>query len=426
MASFKVQIEDMIGSVGDDQFLADSVNAVAKEIINAMPPKKLWTVSEESGEQSTNDSYSVEDSKVLAVFRESGTNNEFIECQEIPLQYKYKIQNTNSMFNTTNKMPAFLLINGKVDVYPAPTSGEEKFKVVSVKYPALTNTTVASAGEIAFFPDDLEGLLVLGSAVRGSQYLMARVKDNLAGLAPNFVAPTFPTISTLSTSDAPTSPALKPVSYANAAKEGYGTADVAALATAPTYIGAVPSVDTAQLETFLETNEDPELAGVQVERMRIEIAKYQADMTNNLNNFNESAESYRADLQKKIKQTDSDIAKSQIDANNGTNVALQNAAKQMESIFTENRSSLEKYQADIQKHTAIVNKEVQEFVNNEIQNKFQRWATEYTNLIQTYATDIQKYNSNIQRYSSEYQWYQDQYNRLDKKYNEMLKAYVAN
>ena len=76
--------------------------------------------------------------------------------------------------------------------------------------------------------------------------------------------------------------------------------------------------------------------------MRIEIAKYQADMTNNLNNFNESAESYRADLQKKIKQTDSDIAKSQIDANNGTNVALQNAAKQMESIFTENRSSLEK------------------------------------------------------------------------------------
>ena len=98
----------------------------------------------------------------------------------------------------------------------------------------------------------------------------------------------------------------------------------------------------------------------------------------------------------------------------------------MESIFTENRSSLEKYQADIQKHTAIVNKEVQEFVNNEIQNKFQRWATEYTNLIQTYATDIQKYNSNIQRYSSEYQWYQDQYNRLDKKYNEMLKAYVAN
>jgi len=472
MADFKEQIEDMIGTVGDDQYLADSMNAVAKEIINAMPENKLWAVGEESDEQTSN-GFLLEDGKVLGVYRENGTNDEFVSCKEVPIYFERKVQDSNSLFYPSKEEPVFLLKNGSVNVYPLPAStGEKAFKVVSVAYPAVTSVTISTLSTIANFPNEVEHLLILGASARGLQYLMARVKSNLSGLAPSFTAPTFPTISTLSLSIAPSVPSIsaqsvsslgtaptysKPIftaptfptistlslsiapsvpsisaqsvsslgtaptyskpsfvaptfptigtlsvsgapaipvlsslAYSNASKTAFGdSVAMTSLGTPPSYISPTASIDTGQLITFLETNEDPELAGVQIERMRVELGKYQADLSDRLNDFNESAESYRADIQKKIKQADIDIAEAQIDAQNGTNVSIQNEAKQLEADLSNNKLVLEKYTSELGSYQTTVSGEVQTFVNNEIQHKFQKWVTEYSSELQRYQLDIQ-------------------------------------
>ena len=431
MADFKEQIEDMIGTVGDDQYLADSMNAVAKEIINAMPENKLWAVGEESDEQTSN-GFLLEDGKVLGVYRENGTNDEFVSCKEVPIYFERKVQDSNSLFYPSKEEPVFLLKNGSVNVYPLPAStGEKAFKVVSVAYPAVTSVTISTLSTIANFPNEVEHLLILGASARGLQYLMARVKSNLSGLAPSFtaptfptigtlslstapsvpsisaqsvsslgtaptyskpifVAPTFPTIGTLSVSGAPAIPVLSSLAYSNASKTAFGeSVAMTSLGTPPSYISPTASIDTGQLITFLETNEDPELAGVQIERMRVELGKYQADLSDRLNDFNESAESYRADIQKKIKQADIDIAEAQIDAQNGTNVSIQNEAKQLEADLSNNKLVLEKYTSELGSYQTTVSGEVQTFVNNEIQHKFQKWVTEYSSELQRYQLDIQ-------------------------------------
>ena len=472
MADFKEQIEDMIGTVGDDQYLADSMNAVAKEIINAMPENKLWAVGEESDEQTSN-GFLLEDGKVLGVYRENGTNDEFVSCKEVPIYFERKVQDSNSLFYPSKEEPVFLLKNGSVNVYPLPAStGEKAFKVVSVAYPAVTSVTISTLSTIANFPNEVEHLLILGASARGLQYLMARVKSNLSGLAPSFtapsfptistlnlstppsvpsisaqsvsslgtaptyskpiftaptfptistlslsiapsvpsisaqsvsslgtaptyskpsfVAPTFPTIGTLSVSGAPAIPVLSSLAYSNASKTAFGdSVAMTLLGTPPSYISPTASIDTGQLITFLETNEDPELAGVQIERMRVELGKYQADLSDRLNDFNESAESYRADIQKKIKQADIDIAEAQIDAQNGTNVSIQNEAKQLEADLSNNKLVLEKYTSELGSYQTTVSGEVQTFVNNEIQHKFQKWVTEYSSELQRYQLDIQ-------------------------------------
>lgn len=518
MASFKVQIEDMIGSVGDDQFLADSINAVSKEIINAMPEDKLWAVSEESSESSSN-GLATEDSKVLGVFRENGTNDEFVSCKEVPMYYERKIQDSSSLFYPSSVEPVFLLKGGKVYVYPAPSASDEAFKVVSAKYPKLTSNTVATTSSISIFPDELEHLIVLGASSRGLQYLMARVKDNLSGLAPSFVAPSFPSISTLSLSvapnapslssqsvsslgtapaytkpsfvapvfptistlslstapispslssqsvaslgtapsytkpsfvvpsfpslqtlspsNAPSAPALKPLSYSDASKTDFGgNVAVSALGTAPSYVSPVSSIDTSQLETFLETNEDPELAGVQIERMRVELGKFQADISDRLNDFNDGAEEYRADIQKKIKQADIDISEAQVNAQNGTNVDIQNKAKQLEADLSDNKLTLEKYASELGSYQTTVNSEVQTFVNNEIQHKFQKWVTEYANVLQGYQLDIQNelnsfnkdnvvYQAELQKKIKDSELGDGDENRLLQKYANEIQSFGA-
>ena len=97
MSTFKVEIEDLIGSVGDDTFLNNSVRTVAKEIINAMPIDKLWSLSEESPEKTSN-GFDIQEARVLQVRREANSNNVFVDCMEVPIAYEDKVQDADSMF----------------------------------------------------------------------------------------------------------------------------------------------------------------------------------------------------------------------------------------------------------------------------------------------------------------------------------------
>ena len=414
MSTFKVEIEDLIGSVGDDTFLNNSVRTVAKEIINAMPIDKLWSLSEESSEKTSN-GFDVQEARVLQVRREANSNNVFADCMEVPIAYEDKVQDADSMFYPSATNPVYLLKLGKVFVYPAPGADPNTFKVTSVSFPSSVDVGTLVVGATADdntnfnFPKEHEDLVIIGAAAKGLQYLMARVKDNFTGLAPTFVAPTLETINAMSLPAAPASiesPAFTTPDVANTT--------ISFTTNPPAYISQSQTFDIAQLETFLETNEDPELAQVQIARLNQELGEYQADIQNSLNKFNEENAKYQAELQKAIQQA-------QITAQDSS----QTASLKLQEEQQEYANKLSKYQADVNKYQAEVATEVQRWSKEEFDKKFQKYIADYSRSVEKYSADMQKYNTDLAKYNAEYSWYQDQYAKLDAQYKQGLSIILA-
>lgn len=414
MSTFKVEIEDLIGSVGDDTYLNNSVRTVAKEIINAMPINKLWSVSEETSEKTSN-GLDVEEARVIQVRREIGTNDKYADCMEVSIEYEDRVQDADSMFSPSENNPVFLLKSGKVFVYPEPGSSPNTFKVTTVGFPNSADVTTLVVGSTAEdntnfnFPKEHEDLVVIGAASKGLQYLMARVKDNFTGLAPTFVAPTLETINSMSLPAAPASiesPAFTTPSITDSS--------VSFTTNPPAYVTPSQTFDITQFETFLETNEDTELAQLQLGRLNNELGEFQADIQNSLNKFNEENVKYQAELQKAIQNA-------QLLAQDRT----QTASLVLQEEQQEYANKLSKYQADVAKYSAEVTTEVQRWSKEEYEKKFQKYISDYSRQVDKYGADVQKYNTDLAKYNAEYSWYQDQYAKLDAQYKQGLQIIIA-
>ena len=508
MSVFKTEIEDLVGVVGDDTFLNDSIVSTAKEIIKALPPTKVFSVSETSAEI-TSQAYDIGEAKVLKVQRETGSDGVYANCTEISVEYEDKVQDSGSMFYPSVTNPVYLFKNGNVWVYPAPENSPNSMKVTTVLYPTTIDCTSASVGSgLATFPNEYENLVVVGAATKALQYLMARVKDNFSGINPTFVAPTMGSVGSLTLPSVPTAPSIsgnsvsfsttapaytKPVlsltsfpsitwalpsvpsvpvltsstvSFSQTAptytkpvlsftnfptltwafpsvpstpvlksttvsfnqtaptytkpvfsEPGFPTINgmtlpsvpnapvepsfttpnivdgtVGSLGTAPTYAKPVQSFDIGQLETFLETNEDPELAQVQIGRLSQELGQYQADIQNELNEYNKENAIYQTTVQEAIKNAEIKAQENQGEAN------LKLSKEQQEY-----GAKLSKFQNDIGNYQAQVNKEVQRWTAEEYNKKFQEWQTKYNNRLQGYSSDIQNALNLFNKENVEYQ-----------------------
>ena len=142
--------------------------------------------------------------------------------------------------------------------------------------------------------------------------------------------------------------------------------------------------------------------------------EYQADIQNELNEFNKENVRYQAniqaevqkhnsDLQKAITQAQLDAADAQQEAQQATSVdlankaqdqvlALQNAAQTMAAAVQNNDDLLQKFNAELAKYSAQVNDEVQEF------------------------------SANLQKDNAKYQWYGQQYQTIDAQYKEQIQT----
>ena len=238
---------------------------------------------------------------------------------------------------------------------------------------------------------------------------MARVKDNFTGLAPTFVAPTLETINAMSLPAAPASiesPAFTTPDITDSS--------VSFTATPPAYVTPSQTFDITQFETFLETNEDTELAQLQLGRLNNELGEFQADIQNSLNKFNEENVKYQAELQKAIQNA-------QLLAQDRT----QTASLVLQEEQQEYANKLSKYQADVAKYSAEVTTEVQRWSKEEYEKKFQKYISDYSRQVDKYGADVQKYNTDLAKYNAEYSWYQDQYAKLDAQYKQGLQIIIA-
>ena len=161
----------------------------------------------------------------------------------------------------------------------------------------------------------------------------------------------------------------------------------------PSYIKPTKTFDIAQLETFLETNEDTELAQVQIARLQNEAAQYQLEIQNELNDFNKDNAIYQASVMSVIKKFEADVSVAEKEGNMTLTASIQDY-----------QSTLGRFQADIQRYQAVVNDEVSEY-SATLKKEIDLYNSESQALLSQYTSDIQnemaQTNSELEEYKTE-------------------------
>ena len=370
--SFKTQVEYLIGSVGDDALISQSLQDIGGEIISALPSAKLLSVAKTTAISSSG--LTVADKKVLAVDKSD------VRAKPIPAHEKAKYNDTASIYAATDTDPVYYIEDEKVYVNGAAGSGETSGHLHYVPLlPTSDGSTLTVHGDsaVANFPLEAQQLMVLGSAVRCLQRLLANATSSLpsdiSGSLTFAGPPDPPSLSDTSISFSATAPIYTAPTVAGETEEL--TATLTNDATADN--NKVDFSDWFEVVgDFIQTEEDIELAGSQLQKISTYLNAYSQAMQNKLNIFNDANVEYQAELQK----------------------AIQNA----QLASTDDAQKIQKYQAGIQDYSAQVNKAIQER-----------------------NSDIQNFNAKLQKQVTDYQWKQSQLQSLKAEYNEGLQLLIG-
>jgi len=174
MADFKTQVEDLIGSVGDDALITQSLLDIGGEIIGALPNTKLLSSSLSVAVSSSG--LGVSDKKVLAVDKDD------LPAKRVPSNQKARYNDTASIYAATDTDPVYYIEAEKI--YVNGDAGDDATAGVLhyvPKLPTHNGSALISNGSdaVANFPLEAEYLLILGSSVRCLQRLMADKTDSL-------------------------------------------------------------------------------------------------------------------------------------------------------------------------------------------------------------------------------------------------------
>tara|TARA_R100001244_G_scaffold7228_1_gene9399 strand:- start:27 stop:1481 length:1455 start_codon:yes stop_codon:yes gene_type:complete len=187
MADFKTQVEDLIGSVGDDALITQSLIDIGGEIIGALPNGKL--ISSSLAVAVSSSGLSISDKKILAVDKDD------LPVRKIPANQKARYNDTASIYASTDTNPVYYIEAETIYVNGAAGSGATAGVLHYVpKLPTHNGSALISNGSdaVANFPLEAEYLLILGSSARCLQRLMADKSSSLSDLSISAVAPVVP------------------------------------------------------------------------------------------------------------------------------------------------------------------------------------------------------------------------------------------
>ena len=156
----------------------------------------------------------------------------------------------------------------------------------------------------------------------------------------------------------------------------------------------------------------------ELQQYQIELSQYQIEVTQELNEFNKENVAFQADVQKQLAEYQSDIQIAIRNADNTTQVDLQNKAKDMEAAISDYNFGVQKYQSELQSAAHAL-----QVASQDEQNKLAYYGQElqaYNAELASYQADvsskIQKYQADLQVSQTDYQWIQEQYTRLKQEY----------
>jgi len=378
-ASFKTRIGDLTGFAStDDTALSDWMNDGIREIINAFG-NNYDLLAQCATKQSTFTSAAVESEthalntgKVLTVYMtDSGAT---YPCRKISPNQKYYYSDSSAfassqMEKATVTDPVYYIQNNFLNAIPSgKTVGYSE-----VQYP-VADITAGTSG-ISGFPDEAEHLVVLYASIKALHQMMSNKSSSLPSDVTLPSAPVVPSISTVSYTDATAEAVVVP-------------AKIDVSGNAPSFVSPVsPAADFAKVTTYIETDEDTELAAAKLQQINAQISDFNAKMQEAQNNFNKENTRYQTEFQEEVTKVNQDLQAEIEIFRTKSNLNQVNAAKQMEDVIADNNGKLQKYGSELQKYQAEV--------SSEIQN--------YTAKIQKQTTDYQWLSSQYQQLSADYQ-----------------------
>jgi len=409
MATFEEQVEGLTSLSLDGssaptqteltQFLTDG----AKEVINVLPANLIdLCAASQSFTSGTADT--LKTGKVLRVFRSDGDIKQ--PCRKVDAMQKGRFSDNEDMNYATVTDPVYYIENNSLDILPVGGSATYS----EVQYPAVAFGDSA----IAVFPDEAEYLVPLYAAVKSLQNAMGNKTSDLPSditfpaIAGPPESPSFDTGAISISSSVPvylkpvksqtafssytsglseTDPGIFSITAVAPAAPSLSTTSVSFTQTAPSYTKPAVAPDFAQVNTYIDTSEDIELASSKLQEIGSQLSEYQANIQNELNEYGKESAVYQAQLQ----------------------VSIQNAQFDND----EDARVLKKYQAEVQKYQADVSKEVQEYSQKlaqyqlELSTSYQAWAKTESDNIQMFQTDIQnslnKFNEENTAFQNELQ-----------------------
>ena len=163
------------------------------------------------------------------------------------------------------------------------------------------------------------------------------------------------------------------------------------------------------LTDMIETNEDIEMASVQLNKISTYIQSYQVALQHQLNIFNKENVAYQAKVQEGMQQAQIDASRAQGQAQISATEAQQEASLLLQKEAQEYSAKLQKYQSELSTYQANVSKEVQEYGQKlqqysiELNSSYQAWAKTESDNISAYQTDIQNELNKFNKENVEYQ-----------------------
>ena len=384
MATFETQVEALTGISIDGSssptqtelsvFLQDGVKDVIHRMIEVKPGELARFTS------TTNSTSSIAKvGAILSVVREHDSTSILRKCTVIDPGDRYDATDTDSLNYRSKTNPGYYELAGSIHTVPAAGSGNNDIVVTQLFY----DTGVAYGDEVPDnFPESYAYLVAIYAAIQSLHNNMA--DTTISALSITTVPP-----------DIPSSPSF---TYTNAAddtsidSEIGAITDLEALSSAPTYTPPVIGGATEELTTtmgtgssktdfsdwfdqvgdYIETDEDVELAGAQLQKIGSYIGAYNAAMTNQLHEFNEANAKYQAEIKEHLQVSANEVTRLTTVYNKASDINLQNAVRTYQVKVDEYTQKISRYSAEVTGYNADVSREVQEYTNN-----LQRQGTNY-------------------------------------------------
>ena len=265
MSTFQVRVEDLVGALdpADTPFLTDSLTDALNELVALLPAEYVWSVASPISSASSTQGLDVVGNRLILVERENGTADAFIACKKVLPAFEHRYSDVNSIFYPSLDEPIYFLRNKKIYVYPTPVITVGQFRYSSIQSQALAFGDIVSPIDPMF-----DSIIVLGASIK----VRFRQLVDKRGSLP----------ATLSLSGKP-STSLSAPSFS--------------------YIPPVVAPSYADINDQI-TEEDPELAQLEIAKVGDEIAEFSHKIQNELAVFKAQVQEYASG----VGQNDSEYA----------------------------------------------------------------------------------------------------------------------
>ena len=475
MATFKVQIEDLIGSVGDDDLISSSLQNIGAEIISALPSVKLKNLTKNTSISSGGTNISSK--RIIYVDKSDYT------ATAVPATSKARYKDSNSIYAGSDTSPVYYTEAQNIFIIGDASSGETSG---TLHYVPITPTSdgdssiVHGSSATEHFPKQAESLLVIGGAVRCLQRLMADKSSSLSDLSISSVAPVPPESPSF------TNPDISSTTLNNlGAPPIYTTPSttISGVAWATEYPSQASSITTAftllkaavdQAETAADKFENADTESVFGDENTFDTAASQLtrvkDALNNAENLidnNVPASSYdaydllssedlellqgnlaivQAELQRaqahigewvaigdmRVKEVNAALSEAAGYANeiqtrlSATPLKISEFQSKVQDSLNEFNQANVDYQAKLQEaiqQAQLSAREAEQEANLKLQkeqseysSKLQKFQNELSEYQANVSKEVQEYTQNMSQYHLDYQWKQGQYGQLKAEY----------